>query len=98
MWEKMKLMMHSIFDFCLPFLRQMAKDAGPILAKAALAAVKVVASNYQGATSDQKRDAAFQIIRADLQQQGIIIGVNIGTSLVNASIEMAVQKFKDMQK
>jgi len=98
MWEKMKLAMTSIFDFCLPFLRQMARDAGPILAKAALAAVKIVAANYSGASSSEKRDAALQLITRDLQKQGIIVGVNVGTSLVNAAIEMAVQKIKDSTK
>ena len=98
MWEKMKLMFSGIWSFVLPFLRELASDAGPILAKAALAAVRVVASNYQGKTSAEKRDAAFSIIRADLQQQGIIIGMDVGTSLVNAAIEVAYQKFQEAGK
>lgn len=98
MWEKMKLVASGIFDFCLPFLRQLAKDSGPILAKAALAAVKIVAENYRGASSSQKRDAALDIIRHDLKKQGIVIGIDIGTSLVNAAVEVAYQKLKNGQK
>jgi hypothetical protein len=98
MWEKIKLVTSAIFDFCLPFLRQLAKDAGPILAKAALAAVKIVAANYSGATSSAKRDAAFELIADDLKKQGVTIGIDIGTSLVNAAIEIAYQKIKDSGK
>lgn len=94
MFEKMKIVMSSIWSFVLPFLRQLITGAGPILAAAALQAVKIVAENASGATSSQKRNLAFQAIGESLKVQGIAIGVDVSTALVNAAIEAAVIKMK----
>ena len=98
MWERLKFIGSSIFDFCLPFMKQMMKASGPILAKAALAAVKIVAAHYQGKTSNEKRDAALDIVISDLKSQGIVVGKDIGMSLVNTALEVAYQKFKESSK
>lgn len=94
MWEKIKIMSSDIWFFILPFLRQMMKQAGPILAAAALNAVKAVAGNT-GASGAEKRATALELIGQELQTQGIKIGVDVSTSLVNAALEMAVQKMKE---
>lgn len=94
MWEKIKIMSSGIWFFVLPFLRSMMKQAGPILAAAALNAVKAVASNT-GASGAEKRATALDMIGQELQTAGIKIGVDVSTSLVNAALEMAVQKLKE---
>lgn len=94
MFEKLKIMMSSVWTFVLPFFKMMMSQAGPILAQAALAAVQAVAANASGATDAQKRDMAFKEIVRDLEKQGIRIGVEVSTSLINAAIETAVIKLK----
>lgn len=94
MWEKIKIISSSVWSFVLPFLRQLLSKAGPILAAAALEAVKIVASNASGATDSQKRDMAFRIIGDKLKAEGIAIGIDVSTALVNAALEIAVLKFK----
>lgn len=92
MWEKMKLVMSSMFDFVLPFLRQLMTAAGPALAQAALAAVAVAAASAGGTTSNEKRDMAYRQIANDLKMQGIQVGVDVTTSMINAALEVAYQK------
>lgn len=94
MWEKIKIVSSALFGFVLPFLRQMMNQSGPILAAAALKAVSAVAENAYGASSTQKRELAFREIELDLKKQGIRIGVDVATSMVNAAIELAVVKSK----
>lgn len=67
---------------------------GPILAEAAIQAVKITAENLSGKTDAEKRDYAYQLIVQDLKTKGITVGVNVGNALVNAAIEMAVLKLK----
>lgn len=93
MWEKVKMMSSGIWSFVLPFLRSMMTKAGPILAAAALNAVSVVATNA-GASGSEKRAVALDLIGQELKSQGIRIGVDISSSLVNAALEMALQKLK----
>lgn len=88
MWEKMKILMSGIWEFLLPFFRQMATQSGQILATAAMAAVTAAAQGQM--TDAEKRDAAFNAILADLEKQGI----SMGTSIINAALEAAVQKLK----
>lgn len=97
MWEKIKLINSAIFAFVLPFLRQMMSQAGPILAAAAVKAVAVVAENAYGASGTQKRELAFREIELELKKQGIRIGADVATSMVNAAIELAVVKSKGGQ-
>lgn len=94
MWEKIKIIMSSIWEFVLPFLRQLMHQAGPVLAAAALSAVKVTASSLKDASGAEKRQAAFDAIVADLGKQGLQIGIDVSTSMINAAIEVALQKIK----
>lgn len=94
MWEKVKIIMSNIWVFVLPFLRQLMKQAGPVLASAALAAVQATASSLKAASGTEKRQAAFDAIVADLSSQGLQIGIDVSTSMINAAIEVALQKIK----
>lgn len=88
MWEKIRLMNSACWHFVAPFLRQMMSQAGPILAAAALEAVK---ASVGGGSSLEKRQKAFTAVQADLTQRGIVIG----TSMINAAIELAVVSLKE---
>jgi hypothetical protein len=96
MMEVIKLYWSSIWGFVLPFVRVMLSQAGPVLAAAALSAVKVVAANASGATNSEKRDLALSAVLHDLENQGIKIGVDVSTSMCNAAIEVALQKLKSL--
>lgn len=95
MWVAIKLISSSIWSFVLPFIKLMLSQAGPILAAAALEAVKAVAANASGSTDAEKRNLAFDAIGRSLKTKGIEIGVGVSTALVNAAIEAAVLKLKE---
>lgn len=92
--DRFKVIFTWVWAFIKPFVKQLMSKAGPILAQAALAAVKATATNMAGASNDQKRDAAYSLIVSELKTQGINVGVDIGVSMVNAALEMAVQQLK----
>ena len=92
--DRFKVIFTWVWAFIKPFVKQLMSKAGPILAQAALAAVKATAQNMTGATNAEKRDAAYGLIVSDLKTQGIAVGIDVGTSMVNAAIELAVQKMK----
>lgn len=96
MWDRLRIITSSIWQFVLPFLRQMMTKAGPVLATSALAAVKLVAENLNDKSGAEKRDLAFATIKSDLASKGVEIGVQVSTSMINAAIEMAVQKLKSI--
>lgn len=93
-WEKVKLLASHIWDFIEPFIDVFLSEVGPILAKAAMSAVQATAANMSGASGADKRNAAYSAIVEDLKQQGIQIGTQVTTSMINAALEAAVQKFK----
>ncbi|OQY20094.1 MAG: hypothetical protein B6I36_02295 [Desulfobacteraceae bacterium 4572_35.1] len=90
----LKLMLSSMWGFVKPFARQFLTKAGPVLAKAAMEAVTVTATMH-GSASHEKRDKAYDLIIDDLKQQGVAMGTDVSTSMVNAAIEVAVQNLKD---
>ena len=92
MWEKLKIMGSSVWTFLLPFVRQMITQSGQILANVALQAVRDAMA--RGGTGADKRMFAFDKIVEDLKKQGIEAGKDIGISLINAAIEIAVQRVK----
>lgn len=92
--ERMKFVFSNMWDFLAPFIKLFLTKAGPVLAAAALSAVKIMAENRSGLTNNQKRDAAYNVIVDDLKTQGLLIGIDVSTSMVNAAIEAAVQKLK----
>ena len=93
-FEKVKLLASSVWDFIAPFVKIFLTKAGQLLAKSAIMAVQAVAISMEEASGSDKRDAAFGLIVDDLKRQGVVIGAEITTSLINAAIEAAVQKLK----
>ena len=92
--EKIKLFFSNIWDFIRPFVIILLSKSGTILASAAISAVTATAQCATGATDEEKRNAAFKLIVEDLKKQGVQVGVEITTSMINAAIELAVQKKK----
>jgi hypothetical protein len=92
--ERIKLVFSGMWGFIGPFVKMFLSKAGPVLAAAALAAVKATAEHMTKSSGAEKRDAAYDAIVTDLRKQGINIGVDVTTSMINAAIEVAVQKLK----
>lgn len=87
-WEKIRMITSDVWDFLHPFIEVFLTEAGQALAKAALSAVSTIATTMNDADGDTKRKAAFELILKDLEAQGI----QMGTSMINAALEAAVQK------
>lgn len=92
--SRFKLFFSSVWGFLQPFVALFLTKAGPLLAAAAISAVKVTAASLQEADGAQKREHAFNLIMDDLKRQGVAMGAEVTTSMVNAAIEVAVQKVK----
>lgn len=90
MWDRIRLISSSIWDFLRPALAVFLSNVGPVLANAAIAAVTSTAVNMPKASGAEKRTAAEQMIRKELTAQGVILGA----SVINMAIEAAVQKLK----
>jgi len=90
MWTYLKAVSSGIWDFILPFIKVLLTQAGQALAHTAMEVVKQVAINYSSAPGTEKKVIAFNLITDSLAKQGI----QIGASMINASIEAAVQKLK----
>lgn len=89
-----KLYTSQLWAFLRPFVTLLLSQAGQALAAAAMNAVKTVATTYADRDGSAKREAAFELIVADLKKNGIQIGVAVTTSMVNAAIEAAVVNLK----
>jgi hypothetical protein len=92
--EKMAVVFSGIWDFLGPFVGVFLSKAGTALAQSAIQAVKVVAETAGQADGAEKREAAFGLIVNDLEKKGIEIGADVTSSMINAAIEVAVQKIK----
>jgi hypothetical protein len=71
-----------------------SNKVGEVLAQSAIQAVTVVAETAAQAGGAEKRGVAFGLIVNDLEKKGIEIGADVTTSMINAAIEVAVQKVK----
>ncbi|MDD2367354.1 MAG: phage holin, LLH family [Desulfuromonadaceae bacterium] len=94
MWETIKIISSSVWRFALPFLRRLLTGSGTILLTSALSAVKMIADSGIGSSGAEKRELAYHVIAEDLKGKGITLGVEVSTSMINAAIELAVQKLK----
>jgi hypothetical protein len=92
MW--IKLFFSKIWDFVKPFILILLSKSGTALATAAIKAVTITAQNLSIKDSNEKRENAFRIIVDDLKKQGIQLGEEITSSMINTAIELAVQKIK----
>jgi len=89
-WEKMKVVFSSIWDFLAPFVKIFLSSAGVILAEIAIKTVTNIALTMADADGDAKRKEAVKQIQAELISRGIVLGV----SVINSAIEAAVQRLK----
>ena len=87
---KFKFRMSSIWSFLLPFVQILLTKGGLILATVAMQAVQIVAESMKDEDGTDKREAAFDIIKKELTEQGI----DLASSVINAAIEAAVIKLK----
>lgn len=91
-WQKIEFVSTKMFTFLWPFIQQFMKDTGPILAEAALAAVKVVEESAIGNSQTDpdgtiRKQAAF----AQIKQTLVAKGVEVIASEINSAIEVAVK-------
>jgi hypothetical protein len=95
MWEKIKFITSSAWDFLRPFIAIFLSQIGPILVQAATAAV--AAQAQRAISGAEKRDGAYGAIEGQLLQAGFAVGTDVTTSMINAAIEAAVAKLKAEQ-
>lgn len=93
--DKFKVIFSWVWSFVAPFLKALLSQVGPIVAAAALQAVKITAENMSGKTDSEKRDYAYGLIVNELKTKGIEVGVNVGTQFVNTILETALFKIKN---
>jgi hypothetical protein len=79
----------SIWSKVKPAVKSLATEAGELALDLAVKYVKEL--SYADLSSSDKRDAAFTMIKAELEEDG----KEIGDSLINYAIETAVQTIKN---
>ncbi len=92
--SRFKLLLSSLWTFLQPFIAIFLSEIGPALVKSATEAVKLAAANLAAEPGSVKRAAAYDMIVADLRAQGIQLGAQVTTNMINAAIEAAVAAFK----
>lgn len=80
----------AFWFFIRPFLSIFAKKASVVLAEAAMRAVAVAESEYNGEDGVSKRDYAFAEIKRDLKAKGI----ELSATVIYAAIESAVSELQ----
>ena len=90
MTQKLKFILSEASAFLLPFIKILLAQGGRLLMAAALEGVQA-ASTMKGASGPEKRNAAFEIVKAKLVSQG----VEMAASVINSAIEAAVLKIKE---
>lgn len=91
MWNKIKLIISSVYEFLKPVIDIFLSEIGPLLAQIAMEAVKIMAN--KDISNSEKREAAFEHVKSELLSRGI----SIGSSIMYLAIEIAVQKLKEIQ-
>jgi hypothetical protein len=90
--QRIKIIFSSMWDFVSPFFIMLLKQGGTALLQSASVAVRRVETDLQGASGEEKRKAAFDIVKSEMQSRG----EQVATSVINAAIEVAVQKLKNL--
>ena len=93
--KQLKHILFTIFAFVKPFGRAALTTAGPVLAQAAADAVAVSAESLADGSGRMKREHAYRLISKDLRRQGIAIGADVTSNMINTAIEVAVANLKD---
>jgi hypothetical protein len=86
--DKLRFLMSELWLFLQPIIKVFLSDIGPILISTATAVVSEMAKTDM--TGEQKKEAAFNAIKAALMKEGI----QVATHLINTTIETAVAKLK----
>ena len=89
MFEKIKIVMSSIFNFLLPFVKMFLTASGKIVLELAMQAVKEMATT--GMPSGEKREEAFKLITVQLKDREIEVAAHV----INSAIEAAYAKLKE---
>lgn len=93
LWQRIKFVSSEMGKWLWPFIKMYMSAFAPVVAAAATQAIAVVAE-YGLTNDDDKKREAFRLIEADLKRQGIVIGVQVTTNMVNGAIVAAVQNTK----
>jgi hypothetical protein len=88
MWESIKVFFNSVFAWLKPIVMAVISFASKEILDAALDVVKQLAMT--DLTNEEKREAAFDQIKEMLKAEG----KEVGSSMINLLIELAVQKLK----
>ena len=72
-WDEIKFIGSSIFNFMMPFIMEFMHDYGPILLQSALSAVLALKDNA-GMSNTEKRNAALVTIKNDMLSKGYALG------------------------
>ena len=91
MWDAVKLYMSKIWALIKPTVMLLLNSLFQDVLSMAVDVVTELASS--DLSSSEKREAAFDKIKEMLESQG----KEIGSSLINLAIELAVQKIKDAE-
>lgn len=95
MWNKIKLILGEVWDFIKPFVLQLATEAGKIVQQVAIQTVAQVAADISaGKDVGDVKQYALDIAKEKLMTEGLQVGVDVATSFVNTTVELALQKAK----
>ena len=89
MWEVIKLYMSKIWTILKPIVKILLTTLFQEVLNIAVGVVTDLAST--DLSNSEKREAAFDQIKEKLAAEG----KEVGSSLINLAIELAVQKLKD---
>lgn len=87
---KLKVAGGEVWDFLYPFIQLFMSETGQAVAAAAMVAVTECAATMGEANGQEKRKAAYDKMVYILATKGILVG----TSVIYAAIEAAVQNLK----
>jgi LL-H family phage holin len=92
-WQSLKLSFSKAFGLLLPFIKRMASDAGIFALEMAIIYVPQVADSFKDKDGAEKRKEVFRMIQEAAKAKGIVLA----DSVINAAIEAAVAKLKEVQ-
>ena len=88
MWTYLKAVSSGVWEFVLPYIKELLTESGRILMEVALDVVKQVAVNNANLPGTEKKAIAFDSILAQLQSKGI----DVAARKINKAIENALDK------
>lgn len=94
MLDRFKLITSALWAFLAPFVKMFLSRAGKALLPIALQVVREVAASYGDSSGSVKREIAFTRIKMQLAQELPGIAQEVGASMINSAIEVAVQKLR----